>query len=153
MKLRCLFEFTEAEQQRLALQQPIPNEPAANTASTATTIPNSQQNSKSIDQETKQAVSQASKSIVTNLSQLEKPPVANIQANPASTVTASIAKSSDSDALTKDFDSNNSIKNSFYKQSTDRNDNLLNEIKLVKQENENLKKEVARLKVCICIIF
>lgn len=144
LKLKCLFEFTEAEQQKLS-QQHQQNEQTQNTSNLASVT----------------AVNTTNILETTAINQTTKKQATNIQL-PVSKHTQRLSNANDvfsnanEQQSSTDFDSttntvcNNSTKTSSSANATaarqDKNDNLLNELKLTKEENESLKKDNARLK-------
>ena len=179
LKLKCLFEFTEAEQQRLSQLTPQSNESVSIQSSKSNTtasgmassaLPASQYSTVS-SQQSVEAVSGASSTqpaskAAAAVSKTSKPnaAAAAVAAN-ISTADYSINDSTAVSAGGNDFESFNRTQVNTSKSSnstaaataaaaaaaaaakTDKNDNLVNELKLVKKENEILKKEVSRLKV------
>jgi len=148
LKLKCLFEFTEAEQQKLS-QQHQQNEQQNQTQNTS--------NLASVT-----AVNTTTNNILetTSNNQTTKKQATNIQL-PVSKHTTRLSNATDvysnasEQQSSTDFDSttntvSNSTKTSSSANATaarqDKNDNLLNELKLTKEENESLKKDNARLK-------
>ena len=142
LKLKCIFDFTEAEQQKLQhLQQ---------QSDQSTTIATSQQQPApaQAQQQQKQAANTTSSSVASNKSSTK------------AAFNNAAADSNDSHGA-NDFESMPSIAHSNAQSTTnksaagasatgisrEKNDNILNELKLAKQENEALRKEINRLKV------
>lgn len=162
LKLKCIFEFTEAEQQKLASQMSDVSTIQSNTS----IIPPSANTTLDSNISKTQLSSQTA-------AQLQKPAQTAAAAAAAVATAPSILKQSVSkqanDVSHPDFDSyqhsntNNAQTNSSNlannktpvtttaatpvgKQISDKNDNLANELKLAQQENEALKIEITRLK-------
>lgn len=156
LKLKCIFEFTEAEQQKLASQM-----------SDVSTI---QSNTSIIPASANTTLDTTSKVQASSQSVLSKPAVTqSILKQPAAATATAVNKQTEEAA---DFESlqyansnntqanNSTLVNNKTPVTTstnatagasspkisDRNDNFANEYKLAQQENESLKKEVARLK-------
>lgn len=153
MKLKCVFEFTEAEQQRL--QHLTPQSDQSMTTSTT----NQSVGSKQLGN---------TSNISTVTSTLNKPQSQQQQQQNVSK--AKTLNNDDDDSTVNGFESMSSISNTTSSAGTinrttvnnattstpstavvgnvarEKNDNVLNELKLYKQENEVLKKEINRLK-------
>jgi len=163
-----LFEFTEAEQQKLSQQhqQQQQNEQQNQTLVNSSNIASVTANNTNILEQTTIKPATAPPK---PLNQQQHPPVTK-NVNKLSNATDVYSTATESQS--SDFDStSNIINNSSTKHNSnipstitanvtattaaltrqDKNDNLLNELKLTKEENDTLKKEIARLKVFIKI--
>ncbi len=162
LKLKCLFEFTEAEQQKLSQQHQQQQQQQQQNEQQNQTLVNSS-NLASVTANNTNILEQTTiKQKQTNQQQQQQPTVTkntNKLSNAAdvySTATES-QSSSDFDSTSNVVNSSNisKINNSIpltiaanvSATRQDKNDNLLNELKLTKEENDTLKKEIARLKV------
>ena len=158
MKLRCVFEFTEAEQQRL--QSPQAND-QGNLSTVSTGSSASLNTTRTLEQEVKPAPAPVQAPKPVNIP-TQPAPVKSISPNVSVTntlsssntpVNATTNKINDIDLLAKDFEStivNSTVKApavTLSRMNADKNDISSNEMKLLKIENENLKKEIGRLKV------
>jgi hypothetical protein len=156
LKLKCLFEFTEAEQQKLSQQhqqQQQQNEQQNQTLVNSSNLASVTANNTNILEQTtikqKQTNQQQQPPVTKNTNKLSN------AADVYSTATES-QSSSDFDSTSNVVNSSNISKINNNIPSTiaanvsatrqDKNDNLLNELKLTKEENDTLKKEIARLK-------
>jgi hypothetical protein len=160
LKLKCLFEFTEAEQLKLSQLQPVND---------STVIPpqkNDRTQSSTAKNDTQQ---QQQHSSSTSSQQPTKTP--STSSRSSDIYSTANSDSQQTSSSTNDFDSNiktsnyttgstnpniNNNNNSPYNNNNsssissnarpEKNDNTINELKLVKQENEFFKKEINRLK-------
>lgn len=164
MKLKCVFEFTEAEQQRL--QHLTPQSEQSMTTSTSNQTAGSNQ----------KPVGNTSSALPLATSTLNKQQ-SQQQIQQQVSAKAKNLNNDDDDSTVNGFESMSSISNTTSSAGTinrstvntstpsttavvggggasrEKNDNVLNELKLFKQENEVLKKEINRLKVKIILSF
>ncbi len=144
LKLKCIFDFTEAEQSRLPNLQHV---------SESTILPSSKEGTTPKSDSQKQS---HSTSASTNLNQ------SATKANSIDTFTTAVDVSHGNDfdsSLVKQKLLNTSNPNTNSPNSNnanirpEKNDNTINELKLLKQENEMFKKEITRLKVANAFDF
>ena len=145
LKLKCLFEFTEAEQQKLSQQhqqqqqseqhqQPQQQNQTINNSSNLASVTAINTTTNEFLETTSTAVPVAPISKVST-----KQPVQTAKQ-------ATKPNQNDDDFVSAPLNKTNTT-NSAAAIRHDKNDNLLNELKLTKEENDSLKKEIARLKV------
>jgi hypothetical protein len=135
LKLKCIFDFTEAEQSRLPNLQQV---------SESTVIPSSKEGSISKADTHKQQSHSTSTSSNLSMSQ------GGTKGNSDNFSTAADSNDFDSSIVKQkilNISNTNSPNNSSSR--PEKNDNTINELKLLKQENEMFKKEITRLKVSI----
>jgi hypothetical protein len=143
LKLRCVFEYTEQEQQKLVQQQ----QQFTNEQQPAQPQQPPQQ------QQQQQLSSNQSKSNVNRPSSLQSANRSNNDAYVSASNEQHNASDFDSTTIAapaKTFTTSaggNTLSSSPASLRQDKNDNVLNEIKLIRQENEQLKKENRILKV------
>lgn len=116
LKLKCIFELTESDQQRLQSQQQAVGNDTTTIKSNESGVKSSGKSASNVSSSSisKDTFVQAASDF--DSTYVQKTAAANTTAAPVSS-------------------------------RLDKNDNTLNELKLLRQENDNLKKEVARLKV------
>ena len=156
MKLKCIFEFTEEEQQKLQHLKQVSDAPS-NTSQQSTTLPNTTSGQKStsstgIKQQQQQQPNSSSSSKTdvyssadTHANDFESMTSLNTNTgiiNPTTTTTSRSGAALAGSA---------SAKTTTTTTSDSKNENTLNELKFYKQENEVLKKEVNRLKVSLTL--
>ena len=151
MKLKCIFEFTEEEQQKLQHLKQVSDAPSNTSQQSSTTLSNTTSSQKSTSstggtkqqQQANSSSSSSSKTDVyssadTHANDFESMTSLNTNTgiiNPTTTTTTSRSGAGSVAAKTATTTSDS------------KNENTLNELKFYKQENEVLKKEVNRLKV------
>lgn len=154
LKLKCVFEFTEAEQQRLPQLTPQTNDTLSIQSSRSSTGASSQDTLSTASTQSKPSSTASStpsqRSTTTVTSAAAAAPVvatSNKQAAAAINTTVDSLSTSlnDFDSTARSF--NKTLNSGPAAAKLDKNDNLSNELKLSRQENESLKKEIARLKV------
>lgn len=176
LKLKCLFEFTEAEQQRLSQLTPQTQNDSVSvqTVSTKFDTASSQQSEQIQAQQPpkKSATSSSSSAATTTTNSTSNKSNSNTN-NPYNNNTSSLDQTNDQTGVANDFESfnkttsannktlvnnttlipntpntntNNTNTNTITSANTNKNDNLVNELKQSRQENESLKKEISRLK-------
>lgn len=142
LKLKCIFELTESDQQRVQ-QQVAQTQPVTAAAAESTT------NKTSADSSLKSAKSAMSGVSTSSFAKDNfMPATSDFDSTTAHKTTAGTpaASAAISAAAGTGTPSAASVSSRL-----DKNDNTLNELKLLRQENDNLRKEVARLKVRILL--
>jgi chemotaxis protein histidine kinase CheA len=166
LKLKCLFEFTEAEQQRLSQLTPQNNESVSISRANNTTANNTTANTTA---NTLYSTASSQSVLETTASQQQQQPQTqapkpNKSLSTTSSRTSDYQSAANDSAVSSpssDFESSRNANKTVTSSSPaataaaklDKNDNLVNELKLAKQDNENLKSEVKRLKVRIISLF
>lgn len=163
LKLKCIFEFTEAEQQKLSLQHQQ-NEQQNQTQSNSSNLASVTATEKTLDSTTVTSTNVPTQ----KPKQTSQPPQQQPSQSAGKHATAGAGKgysnandvysnATDTHTAGADFESTlnhtPTVINTTSKPTVnaaparqDKNDNLLNENKQMKEENDYLKKEIARLK-------
>lgn len=148
MKLKCIFEFTEEEQQKLQHLKPSSDAPTNNISQQSVTLTNAggqkSTSSTSSKPTSKPAAADVYSAADAHANDFES--MTSLNTNTSSNITATTttanARSTAAAAATAA-----AVKATPSGQQDSKNENTLNELKFFKQENEALKKEVNRLKV------
>lgn len=146
LKLKCIFELTESDQQRLQQQQQSgggeskqQQQQDTSKLSASSTASKSSVSSSSFSTANKENFVQATADFDSSSSHQQQQTYAqkasNVPANSPATVAAAAAAATTTTTLGSGGSSR-----------LDKNDNAINELKWLKQENERLTREVARLK-------
>lgn len=167
LKLKCIFEFTEAEQQKLSLQHQQ-NEQQNQTQTNSSNLASVTATEKTLDSTTlTSTIASTQKPKQTNQLATSQPPQQQpsqsaskhaVTGKAYSNANDVYSNAADTHTAAADFDSilnhnTPAVINNLTKPIVntaparqDKNDNLLNENKQIKEENDHLKKEIARLK-------
>lgn len=131
LKLKCIFDFTDAENNKLAnsTSQPQANESAVVNSSNLSTY---QQVDTTVKKETNK--------------EQQAPAQVNTRQSVAATESMQDSKASTNNSQPEVTQTKPPAASSAPRQQADKNDNLANELKVVQKENEALKIEVANLR-------
>lgn len=138
LKLKCIFEFSADEQQKISTNAQSNDLSTMSNTSTYTSLDSTKQPPAKTVEETRPAAPASAQQPASRQSARHiEPAISNPNSN------ESVVKSSAASTLMTSEKAPNAV--SAVRQ-TDKTDNLSNELKVVQQENEALRKEIAGLK-------